>query len=78
MNCDKITYYIEKGYLTDLKISEKIQVRLHKMICDCCKNYEPDSEFVNLVLNMIKEEDNSSNLSDQEKDDLKQALENLE
>ncbi len=77
MNCEKITYYIEKGYLTDLKLSEKLQIKLHTMICNCCKNYAPDSNVVNHVLTLLKEEDTSQYLTDEEKQSLKDALQKL-
>lgn len=78
MNCEKITYYIEKGHLTDLNISERVQVKLHKLICNCCKNYTPDSEMMNEILKMLGEEDDSPNLTDQEKQKIKDALLGLE
>tara|TARA_B110000037_G_scaffold101356_2_gene118224 strand:- start:9449 stop:9691 length:243 start_codon:yes stop_codon:yes gene_type:complete len=77
VNCEKITYYIEKGYLTDLKLSEKLQIKLHTMICNCCKNYAPDSNVVNHVLTLLKEEDTSQYLTDEEKQSLKDALQKL-
>jgi len=77
VNCEKITYYIEKGHLTKLKLSEKLQIKLHTMICNCCKNYAPDSDVVNHVLTLLKEEDNSKSLSDEEKQSLKDALQKL-
>jgi hypothetical protein len=79
VNCEKITYYIEKGLLTDLNISEKMQIKLHTMMCKCCKNYAPDSKALNDVISLLnKEVTDKSALSDQEKDQLKLALENLE
>lgn len=80
MNCNKITYFIEKGYLTELSISEKIRIRLHKLICKCCKNYAPDSDVVNRILLLLKEEENSStnNLSEAEKQEMKKVLEHLQ
>ena len=79
MNCEKITYYIEKGHLTKLNMSEKLQIRLHTLICNCCKNYQPDSDVVNSVLSLLKEDNNAEtkSLSSEEKDELKQALERL-
>jgi hypothetical protein len=74
VNCEKITYYIEKGFLTDLKLSEKLQIKLHTMMCKCCKNYAPDSDAVNKMLSLIKEEDSTASLTDDEKQNLKDAL----
>lgn len=77
VNCEKITYYIEKGYLTDLNLSEKLQIKLHKLICKCCKNYEPDSDIVNHVLALLKDEGTTESLSNSEKQRLKEALKQL-
>ncbi len=77
MNCEKITYYIEKGHLTKLNISEKLQIRLHTLICKCCKNYEPDSDVVNNVLALLKEDQSTQQLSPSEKAEIKAALERL-
>ena len=79
MNCEKITYYIEKGHLTKLNISERVQVKLHTMFCNCCKNYTPDSSVLNEVLKMVGEEnDQTSELSEDEKDELKEFLKTLQ
>lgn len=77
MNCEKITYYIEKGHLTKLNISEKLQIRLHTLICKCCKNYEPDSDVVNNVLALLKENETTDSLTDSDKQEIKEALERL-
>lgn len=78
MNCEKITYYIDKGYLTDLNISEKLQIKLHSLICNCCKNYAPDSKALNEVIALLNKEDATKSLSDAEKNQLKEALKNLD
>ena len=77
MNCEKITYYIDKGHLTKLNISEKIQIRLHQLYCKCCKNYEPDSLALNQIFKLLAEENNVDELSSSEKDEIKRALENI-
>ena len=78
MNCEKITYYIDKGLLTELNISEKIQVKLHTMICRCCKNYTPDTAALDRIMALLNREDEkNSSLTKGEKDELKSALENL-
>ncbi len=79
MNCEKITYYIEKGHLTKLNLSERLQVKLHKMICNCCKNYAPDSKVINDVIGLLKEDnaEAAAELSNGDKDQLRKALEAL-
>lgn len=78
MNCEKITYYIEKGYLTELSISEKVQIKLHQLYCKCCKNYEPDSLTLNHIFKLLAEENNVDELSQQEKESIKAALKKLD
>lgn len=77
MNCEKITYYIDKGHLTKLNISEKIQIRLHQLYCKCCKNYEPDSLALNHIFKLLAEENKVDELSNTEKEAIKAALEKI-
>jgi len=78
VNCEKITYYIEKGYLTELNITEKIQIKLHQLYCKCCKNYEPDSLTLNKVFKLLAGENKVDELSKQEKEAIKTALERMD
>lgn len=78
MNCEKITYYIEKGYLTELNVSEKLQVKLHSALCKSCRKYLPDSLAVNDILKMLNEEDKTTVFTNDEKKELKKALESLQ
>jgi len=77
VNCEKVTYYIEKGFLTELNVSEKMQIKLHSLICKNCRNYAPDSEIVNEFLHLLSEDDETPALSVSEKNKLKDALKNL-
>lgn len=77
VNCEKITYYIEKGFLTELKISEKMQVKIHAVLCKKCRHYAPDSEALNEILRMLSDYEKGAGLSDSEKQDLKEALKNI-
>ena len=77
MNCEKITYYIEKGFLTKLNISERLQIRIHSMICECCKNYAPDSEMINKIMTLLGEENDVQSLSDGDKQKIKEVLQGL-
>lgn len=78
MTCEKITYFIEKGYLTQLNISEKLQVKLHTVYCKCCKNYPKDSEAINKMLARLDKTPNTVAFTDVEKKELKEALLNLD
>lgn len=43
LSCLKATELIEKKFHVKLSFQEKIQLELHKMMCDACKNYEKQS-----------------------------------
>ncbi|WP_066759474.1 hypothetical protein [Crocinitomix algicola] len=78
MNCEKITYYIEKGYLTELNLSEKMQIRLHRFICKGCRNYESDSATLNQILELLDKETNQKpTFTLEEKEEIKKALKAL-
>jgi hypothetical protein len=74
MTCEQITYYIDKGQLTQLNPREKFQVWFHSLKCKCCSNYKPDSESLNRILKTLKAEDPTHSLSIEEKKELKKKL----
>ena len=78
MTCEKVTYLIEKGYLTRLNISEKLQVKLHSFYCTCCTNYPKDSEVINKMLSKLVEIESTVTLSEDEKAALKELLEKMD
>lgn len=77
MTCEKITYLIDKGYLTRLNIAEKLQVKLHSYYCNCCKNYPKDSVVVDRMLAKLDQEDDKAVYTDLEKKQLKELLEQI-
>ena len=77
VNCEKITYYIEKGFLTELNVSEKMQIKLHSVMCKSCRNYAPDSEALNKILAMLGKEGETSAMSAEDKEELKKAIQGL-
>ncbi len=46
LSCLKATELIEKKFHFKLSFSEKIQLEMHKLMCDACKNYEKQSEII--------------------------------
>jgi hypothetical protein len=46
LSCLKATELIEKKFHFKLSFTEKIQLELHKMMCDACKTYEKQSEII--------------------------------
>ena len=74
MNCEKITYLIEKGQLKDLKVSEKLRIKLHKYMCKCCSNYEQDSKVLHNLLKLLDKQIPDEQLTQSEKDEIKRAI----
>ena len=46
LSCLKATELIEKKFHFKLSYTEKIQLELHKMMCDACKTYEKQSGII--------------------------------
>lgn len=46
LSCLKATELIEKKLKYKLSTREKIQLKLHKMMCTACTNYENQSVFI--------------------------------
>lgn len=46
LSCLKATELIEKKFHFKLSVTEKIQLELHKLMCDACKTYEKQSEII--------------------------------
>ena len=78
MNCEKVTYYIDKAFLTELTGNEKLQLKLHTFICKHCKHYLKDSECIDRLLKTLKDEGIQTELLPAEKEKLKEALRNYQ
>jgi len=46
LSCLKATELIEKKLLFNLSFKEKVQLGVHKKICDACANYEKHSLLI--------------------------------
>ena len=46
LSCLKATELIEKKFHFKLSFTERIQLELHKMMCDACKTYDKQSEVI--------------------------------
>lgn len=46
LSCLKATGLIEKKLHFNLTFTEKVQLELHKMMCDACSMYEEQSEII--------------------------------
>lgn len=78
MNCEKVTYLIEKGNLTHLSSWERIQIRLHEAICKHCRKYEKDSKVLGKLLHQLGHiTEPKKVLSKVEKENIKEGLKGL-
>jgi len=50
LSCKKATELIEKRSLIRLSFREKVQLRLHKSMCDACTAYEKQSKKIDELL----------------------------
>ncbi len=59
LSCLKATELIEKKISFKLSFKEKIQLKLHKMMCDACTNYEKQNLLIEkgIEKNIPKPED---------------------
>lgn len=46
LSCLKATELIEKKFQVKLSVKEKIQLKMHKMMCDACSMYEKQSTLI--------------------------------
>jgi UDP-2,3-diacylglucosamine pyrophosphatase LpxH len=57
LSCKKATELIEKKSVLSLSLKEKIQLYMHKSMCDACTAYEKQSEKIDeLIHNHIHSE----------------------
>ncbi len=43
LSCLKATELIEKKFHVQLSFKERLQLKIHKLVCDACSNYEKQS-----------------------------------
>ncbi len=46
LSCLKATELIEKKLHVKLSVKERLQLKMHKMMCSACTNYEKQSIFI--------------------------------
>ena len=76
LSCLKATELIEKKLHFKLSITEKLQLRMHKSMCDACTMYEKQSIVLEKGLSSLKEDDPDQNELEQLKKIIIQKLEN--
>ena len=48
LSCQKATELIEKKLFFRLSFKEKLQLKIHKLMCEACQRYEKQSELLDL------------------------------
>jgi len=75
LSCKKATELIEKKLHFKLSIIEKMQLKMHKMMCNACTNYEKQSELIQKGIAKSNEKDFSREEIEQLKKMINQKLE---
>ncbi len=55
LSCLRATELIEKKLHFKLSVREKLQLRMHKMMCNACSNYEKQSVLIDKGISVIQE-----------------------
>ena len=75
LSCKKATELIEKKLHFKLSVIEKMQLKMHKMMCNACTHYEKQSELIEKGIARSKEKDYSQEEVEQLKKMINQKLE---
>lgn len=54
LSCLKATELIEKRFYFKLSFKEKLQLKMHKIMCDACTNYERHSKIIERGVEMYQ------------------------
>ena len=76
LSCKKATELIEKKLHFKLSVIEKMQLKMHKMMCNACTNYEKQSELIEKGIAKSKDESFSQEELEELKKLIHQKLEN--
>ena len=75
LSCREITALLSKESLTKLSLKEKIELRLHLMMCKLCARYAKQIKFISRVFKMLPEQsEQEEGLSSEAKLRIKQKL----
>lgn len=74
INCEEVTYLIEKRELKKLTFKEKINLKLHSAMCKLCRNYENDSRVLGKIIKKLSSKSTKACLSKEEKDVMKDNI----
>ncbi len=74
LSCKKATELIEKKLLTKLSLREKVQLTMHKSLCDACTAYEKQSKLMDDLLSKHIHSDSSESDGIVGNEDLKKRI----
>ena len=74
LSCLKATELIEKKLHFRLSGKEKLQLKMHKMMCDACSSYEKQSIFLEKGISLSQKEEFSADELKKLKVDISEKL----
>lgn len=74
LSCKRATELIEKKSVINLSFKEKVQLRMHKSMCDACTAYEKQSKAIDEVLHKHIHSPESDNIAPMQNDALKDKI----
>ena len=72
--CKKVTELIEKRSFVRLSNKEKIQLHLHKSMCDACTAYQKRSKKIDELLEIYIHSSSTNNSGSYQNHELKQKI----
>lgn len=70
LSCLKATELIEKELQIKLSVKERLQLKIHTMMCSACSNYQKNTEFIENGLHNIQ----TKEISQEEITELKKSI----
>ena len=74
LSCLRATELIEKKLNFKLSVKEKLQLRVHKMMCDACTNYEKQNLLIEKALANQEDKEDKLNEKDINLPDFKKSI----
>lgn len=74
LSCKKATGLIDKRLVISLSFREKIQLRLHKSICDACTTYDKQSKKIDELLHRYIHDSSGKHPTPIQNEELKERI----
>ncbi len=74
LSCRKATELMEKRLLVGLSLREKMQLGMHKSMCDACTAYEKQSKLLDIFLHKHIHSPNEESIPLLENNELKERI----